>query len=498
MFGLVWHFLSVSGGSADDKISNRISTCPPGHYGDPLSLPHGNCESCSCYPQGTEQTDDGISICEQLSGNCRCKPNVTGRNCNECVSGYFNINSGNGCEGCNCDPIGAYNASCERFSGQCYCKPGVTGPRCDQCELSQYGFSADGCKQCECDVSGSKGSQCDENGQCPCNDNVEGRRCDRCKENKFNRQAGCENCPHCYNLVQDAADEHRGKLANLSAVLAEIASKPTVIDDAEFDSKLRVVQEKINILTEDAKSGAGGEDRTLVERLDDLGKRLTVVRDVLGQADEQYVDAADEIARAGSNVTQAEMAIAEVRSVLDTASALLQTDGVAALAKAKDRSDQFGHQSGQISMISRESRAIVTDLEQQSLARQEQAKEAQEKSVQAYEMAKNTFALQSNISGELRTTIRTEIAKAKDNLETTARATKEALAEASDVYNKALTLLTSVNTMAPPQVNLEKLKRDAALASEHVGFDCGHGSDGMRTIIEYFSRPNVYASKPKH
>lgn len=478
-----WHFLSVSGA---DHITNHIRTCTLGHYGDPLSLPHGNCESCSCYPQGTEQTDDGVAICEQLSGNCRCKPNVTGRNCNECVSGYFNIISGNGCEGCNCDPIGSYNASCERFTGQCYCKPGVTGQRCDKCELNQYGFSADGCKKCECDESGSKGFQCDENGQCPCNDNVEGNRCDRCKENKYDRHAGCVDCLHCYNLVQDAADEHREKLANLSAVLAEIASKPTVIDDAEFDSKLRVVQEKINILTEDAKSGAGGEDRTLVERLHDLSGRLAVGRDVLDQANAQHVDADAEIERAGVNVTQADAAITDVRHVLDTALELLQTDGVAALAKAKDRSDQFGHQSDQISFISRESRAIVTDLEQQALARQEQAKEAQEKSVQAYELAKNTFALQSNISGELRTTIRSEIAKAKDNLETTARATKEALTEASDVYNKALTLLTNVNTIAPPQVNLEKLKKDAALAAEHVGFECCVGKKKCKNELLFF------------
>lgn len=445
-----------------------ISVLPAGHYGDPLSLPHGNCETCSCFPQGTEQTDSGVSICEQLTGNCRCKANVIGRHCNECQSGYFNIRSGNGCESCNCDPVGAYNASCERYSGQCFCKPGVTGVRCDQCEQHQYGFGAAGCKQCDCDESGSRGFQCDEAGQCPCNDNVEGRRCDRCKENKYNRHAGCVDCPHCYNLVQEAADGHREKLHNLSAVLAEIASKPTVINDAEFDSKLRVVQEKINILTEDAKSGAGGEDRTLVERLNDLSQRLAAVQEVLHQSDVQQATALGEIDVASANVTQAELTIAQVRDELASALELLQTDGAAALAKAKDRSDQFGHQSDQISYVSREARAIVADLEQWSAARQADAREAQEKSAQAYELAKSTFASQANISEELRSTIRGEIAKARDNLETTARATKATLAEANDVYNAALTLLTGVNTIAEPQVNIEKLKRDAVVAGEHV------------------------------
>ncbi|KAL1396181.1 hypothetical protein pipiens_001239 [Culex pipiens pipiens] len=58
--------------------------CLPGHFGDPFALPHGNCEECSCYPRGTEQTDKGISICDPNNGNCQCKPNVIGRNCNEC------------------------------------------------------------------------------------------------------------------------------------------------------------------------------------------------------------------------------------------------------------------------------------------------------------------------------------------------------------------------------------------------------------------------------
>lgn len=40
-----------------------------GHFGDPFASPHGQCEQCSCYRRGTEQTDDGVDICDQLSGN---------------------------------------------------------------------------------------------------------------------------------------------------------------------------------------------------------------------------------------------------------------------------------------------------------------------------------------------------------------------------------------------------------------------------------------------
>lgn len=188
--------------------------------------------------------------------------------------------------------------------------------RCDQCAPYHYGFSAEGCKPCDCDDSGSKGLQCDASGQCPCHDNVEGRRCDRCKENKFNRHEGCVDCPDCYNLVRDAADDHRRKLADLNAVLKEIASNPTVIDDSEFDKKLEAVEEKIQILVEDAKTGSASGDRTLVERIDDLSERLAAVKQLLADAEQLKSTTAQELDLAKYNVSNAEDTIRRAKETL--------------------------------------------------------------------------------------------------------------------------------------------------------------------------------------
>lgn len=188
--------------------------------------------------------------------------------------------------------------------------------KCNQCADYQYGFSIEGCKPCDCDASGSKGFQCDQYGQCPCNDNVEGRRCDRCKENKYDRHQGCLDCPDCYNLVQDAANDHRQKLRELNAVLQEIASKPTVIDDNEFEFKLKSVQEKIDILAEDAKSGAGGGDRTLLERINDLRNRLNNVKNLLDESEQVQEDVNLEITVAKDNVTSAKDTVQEARKEL--------------------------------------------------------------------------------------------------------------------------------------------------------------------------------------
>ena len=68
-----------------------------GYFGDPLALPKGDCRSCGCNPVGTLQLEgesDGPYLCDQLSGQCSCKPFVAGDKCERCVTGYWNILSG--------------------------------------------------------------------------------------------------------------------------------------------------------------------------------------------------------------------------------------------------------------------------------------------------------------------------------------------------------------------------------------------------------------------
>ncbi|XP_058123627.1 laminin subunit gamma-1 [Anopheles ziemanni] len=436
--------------------------CLPGHFGDPLAEPHGNCEECSCYPRGTEQTEKGISICDQINGNCHCKPNVIGRTCNECKNGYWNIVSGNGCESCNCDPVGSFNSSCDTFTGECFCKPGVVGKKCDKCAAAHYGFSEEGCHPCECDPSGSKGSQCNQYGQCPCNENVEGRRCDRCKENKYDRHQGCLDCPACYNLVQDAANAHRAKLAELNQILQDIQSKPIVIDDSEFAGKLYAVQEKIEILVQDAKSGSGGGEKTLNEILRELESRLQEVQKLLDNADQSQEVTNHKISKGGYNATLANTKIQDARRQLDGAVELLQTEGNTALARAKEISGHLGNQTNQISGISREARQYADRFKAEADANMKQAQEAHKKASEALKKANDMFNQQANITKELDTTISGEIAQAREKLSTVSKLTEQALTRAREVNDEALTLFATVNRTAPPNIDINQIKKEAS------------------------------------
>lgn len=77
-----------------EKKFSILSQFWTGYYGDALAPKKGDCKQCLCYPYGTLEFEDGESNCDQLTGQCKCKPYVTGINCDQCEPGYYDINSG--------------------------------------------------------------------------------------------------------------------------------------------------------------------------------------------------------------------------------------------------------------------------------------------------------------------------------------------------------------------------------------------------------------------
>lgn len=65
--------------------------------------------ACDCDVLGTNGT---IKHCDRYTGQCPCLPNVSGTRCDECAKNHWKIASGEGCEACNCDEIGARSEQC--------------------------------------------------------------------------------------------------------------------------------------------------------------------------------------------------------------------------------------------------------------------------------------------------------------------------------------------------------------------------------------------------
>ncbi|XP_069161690.1 laminin subunit gamma-1 isoform X3 [Procambarus clarkii] len=435
--------------------------CLSGFYGDALALPKGDCRPCRCNSYGTRAERYGPPVCDQVSGQCQCKPHVTGLKCNECEAGFWNLTSGVGCEECGCDYIGALNGTCDVHSGQCFCQVGVTGRKCDMCEPYHYGFSRNGCQPCDCDPIGSVSLQCDATGQCPCRENVDGRRCERCQENTYDKQAGCVDCPPCYTLVLDSVSVHRERLAELERLLADIVSNPTVLNDEDFEETLVSVTTQVEQLWGDAREAArSGGDKTVAQHIEELEKRINDVKELLNGI-RRAVSRGAGLALLGEfNITQAEDIIQRAREALTNAQVYLDVQGNDALSTAFDRSNQFGQQSARMSEIAREARLLADEQEDEAESIEQVAYDARNTSSDAYLLARKALDEQRNMTDIIKD-LNNDVLSLSTSHEKTMQVANESRELAKEKYSEALAFSTEASSIAIPPIDAVELKAQA-------------------------------------
>ena len=92
---VLWHSLSQS--EMDDVICTWLFTAL--------------FSECICNPIGT---DPNGGECDRVTGQCPCLPNVVGQDCGQCAPAHWDLSSGQGCQGCNCDPTGSLSLDCNQ------------------------------------------------------------------------------------------------------------------------------------------------------------------------------------------------------------------------------------------------------------------------------------------------------------------------------------------------------------------------------------------------
>ncbi|NWI21159.1 LAMA5 protein, partial [Crypturellus soui] len=188
-------------------IGRQCSRCATGYWGFP------NCRPCDC----------GARLCDEVTGRCICPPHTLKPECVVCEPQTFGCHPLIGCEDCNCSRPGVQELAepgCDVDSGQCRCKPNIIGRQCDLCAPGYYHYP--NCRRCDCHQAGTEASVCDPvTGQCHCKENVEGPRCDQCRLGTFSLDAsnpkGCTKC-FCFGATDRcrSAEKYRAEFVDMS------------------------------------------------------------------------------------------------------------------------------------------------------------------------------------------------------------------------------------------------------------------------------------------
>ncbi|XP_021568496.1 laminin subunit alpha-3, partial [Carlito syrichta] len=297
--GATNHHCSPEGGQCPcqpNVIGRQCTRCATGYYGFP------RCKPCNC----------GQRLCEERTGQCHCPPRTVRPQCEACETHSFSFHPLAGCEGCNCSrwgTIGAATLECDQDSGQCRCKPRITGRRCDRCASGFYHFPE--CVPCNCNKDGTEPGVCDPGtGACLCKENVEGVGCNMCREGSFHldpaNPKGCTSC-FCFGVNTHCHSSHkrRAKFVDMmgwrletadrvdipvsfnpgsNSVVADLQELPATVRSASWVAPPSYLGDKVSsyggYLTYQSKSFGLPSDMVLLEKKPDVqltGQHMSVI-----------------------------------------------------------------------------------------------------------------------------------------------------------------------------------------------------------------------------
>ncbi|KAG7273400.1 hypothetical protein CRUP_037462 [Coryphaenoides rupestris] len=370
-------------------------------------------DACACSPLGTL---DGQTSCAQVTGQCPCLSQVSGRDCSACEPGFYNLASGTGCERCGCDRIGSTSGLCDITSGQCECQPGVAGQQCERCEVNFFGFGLSGCKPCDCDPEGSQSGQCREDGRCECRPGFVGARCDMCEENYFyNRSApGCQQCPNCYSLVRDKVNQQRQKLHDLQTLMDNLGSSQ--------DTRLAAI------------------NGTLTTQWN----RLQNIRSTVDQSSAQ----AD---KARTRVHDAEGLIERARHELDWARD--------AIAKVDIKTPSSSGDPNNMTLLAEEARALADKHKMDADQIEKIARDANETSTKAYNLLMKTLDGEGKTGQEI-DELNRKYNEAKELAKALEKQANKVHAEAEEAGERALQMMANLTSL--PSYDTTALETEAS------------------------------------
>ncbi|XP_053805918.1 laminin subunit gamma-1 [Vidua chalybeata] len=423
--------------------------CKDGFFGNPLAPdPADKCRACHCNPYGTVNQQ---TICNQVTGQCECLSHVTGRDCSACEPGFFNLQSGRGCERCNCHALGSTSGQCDIRTGQCECQPGVTGQHCDRCEGNHFGFGSEGCKPCDCDPEGSRSLQCRENGHCECKEGFVGSRCNQCEENYFYNRSwpGCQECPACYRLVKDKVAEQRQRLQELENLIANLGTREETVTDEAFEERLKQAEREVTELLHEAQKSKD-VDQGLMDRLKDINStlvsQLNRLRNIQGT-----VQDTENLAE------QARVRVEDTEDLISMASDMLEKARMAADNVSITPPEQSGDPNN-MTLLAEEARKLAERHKKEADEIVRTAKAANDTSTEAYQLLLKTLAGENQTAIDI-DELNQKYNQARNISRDLEKQANKVLAEAEEAGNRALQIYANLTSL--PTVDSTGLENKA-------------------------------------
>ncbi|CEF62050.1 Usherin [Strongyloides ratti] len=271
--------------------------CENGYFGNGAER---NCTQCQCNIYGSIKNNN--EICNSMTGKCSCLPNVIGDKCDSCAENYYNLQSGDGCLKCDCDPTGVIldndgkpQMSCNVFNGQCQCKEGRGGRKCSECTDYFWGNPlTDQCIECNCNRIGSAHGQCNrEDGTCQCRAGYGNVTCDSCARGYTGTFPYCNSCGECFKNWDEI-------LKNLSIEMETLMEREKKFEEygfsSTYDSKFNIIENKINEIknvlkrnniTEEEMSKLNYGGILFGEKIQKLNQRVKGVKDIVENMDKE-------------------------------------------------------------------------------------------------------------------------------------------------------------------------------------------------------------------
>ncbi|XP_070559223.1 laminin subunit beta-1-like [Ptychodera flava] len=283
----------------------NCEVCKPGYYGNALER---DCQQCVCNILGTDRSVcdnmNNCGVCDSVTGQCPCLPNVIGRNCDQCAENHWKLASGRGCEHCNCCDYGSISAQCNEFDGQCQCRSGFGGKQCCDCEANFWGDPLVRCRPCDCDPDGSIASQCDrQTGVCTCKPGVTGTKCDRCDRGTSGDLPNCEPCGECFDdwdaIIDDLRNQTNHEIDRAKDI--QHTGAPGAYDEQfqEMEDKLEKIKDLLTApnVTEAEVVDLQNDLDQIRNDLTGFEKRLDMIDDDVKDVNDRVLDANDELDR---------------------------------------------------------------------------------------------------------------------------------------------------------------------------------------------------------